>query len=125
MSPHFDMTLRRLTQTLPRFAYRFKDENELQQGIATVLTEAGFDFQREFIAGPQDRFDFLVAPGIVVESKIHGSMGKAGSQVLRYAKRDDVAAVVLVTTKIWGNSRMQESLHGKPVRMVYLRGSAF
>ena len=120
------MLLRRLVETLPRFAYRFGNEAELQAGIAQVLTAQAIGHEREHVAGPQDRFDFLVPPGIVIEAKVQGSLAKALPQIKRYAARDDVAAVVLVTTRFWGRAAPQlGDLHGKPVRIVHLRGASF
>jgi hypothetical protein len=126
VSADIAMQLRRLTVTLPAFQYRFADEVTLHEGIAGVLDEAKIPYQREFVAGPRDRFDFLVAPWIVVEAKIKGSLSQALTQVDRYAARADVHAVVLVTTRFWGNVSTQiEQLHGKPVRVLKLRGASF
>lgn len=120
------MLLRRTVETLPRFAYHFGDELQLHQGIADVLDGAGIRYAREVVAGPRDRFDFLVDPGIVIEAKIKGSLSKALDQVKRYAARDDVMAVVLVTTRYWGLSQPDVlQMHGKPVHVVKLQGASF
>lgn len=120
------MILRSVAETLPRFAYRFANEVVLHEGMAQVLTEAGIEFQREVVAGPKDRFDFLVAPGIVIEAKIKGSLSQALTQIARYAARSDVTAVVLVTTRFWGNAGAKvDQLHGKPVRIIKLTGASF
>jgi hypothetical protein len=63
------LILRRLAVTLPAFQYRFADEIMLHNGIATVLDEGSIRYQREFVAGPRDRFDFLVEPGIVIDGR--------------------------------------------------------
>lgn len=121
-----DMMLRSLVETLPRFSYRYSDEISLHEAMATVLTDAGIEFQREVVAGPRDRFDFLVPPGIVIEAKIKGSMSKALIQINRYAARDDVKAVVLVTTRFWGLTKTgAHELHGKPVHIIKLQGASF
>lgn len=119
------MLLRRIVELIPRFSYRFADEIGLHEGIAQVLTDSGIFFDREYVAGPQDRFDFLVASGIVVEAKIKGSLPQALRQIARYAARDDVTAVILVTTRFWGSGRLPSVIHGKPIRLVKLRGGAF
>ncbi|MBY0238617.1 MAG: hypothetical protein K2X55_04820 [Burkholderiaceae bacterium] len=120
------MTLRRVVETLPRFAYRFADEVNLHEGMATVLEDHGIAYQREVVAGLRDRFDFLVEGGIVIEAKIKGSLSKALDQVKRYAARADVTAVVLVTTRFWGASQPQAlQLHGKPVHVIKLQGASF
>lgn len=120
------MILRSVAETLPRFSYRFANEVALHEGMAQVLTEAGIEFQREVVAGPKDRFDFLVEPGIVIEAKIKGSLSQALTQIARYAARSDVAAVVLVTTRFWGGAGTKvDQLHGKPVRIIKLTGASF
>lgn len=118
------MLLRRVVETLPRYAYRFSDEVALQDGIAQVLQQHAITFVREHVAGPEDRFDFLLSDGIVIEAKIKGSMPQALRQVSRYAARPEVSAVVLVSSRQWrAQGRME--LHDKPVHIVYLRGASF
>lgn len=122
----FDLLLRCVVETLPRYRYRFSDEISLHEGIAQVLTDAKIPFDREYVAGPQDRFDFLIPPGIVIEAKIKGSLASAAHQIDRYAARDDVAAIVLATTRFWaGSARLVPTLRGKPLRMVRLLGASF
>lgn len=120
------MMLRRVVETLPRFAYRFADEVGLHEAIAGVLADAQIEFQREVVAGPRDRYDFLVAPGIVIEAKIKGSLSKALTQVDRYAARADVTAVVLITTRFWASAGADvKTLQGKPVHIIKLQGASF
>lgn len=117
--------LRSIVETLPRYRYRFADEAQLQAGIADVLVQAGIPFEREHVAGPRDRFDFLVPGGIVIEAKTQGSLSQALSQVRRYAARPDVSAVVLVACRFWATASPVDELYGKPVRLVRLKGDAF
>lgn len=122
------MLLRRVIEGLPRFSYRFYSEVDLHEGIATVLSGASIPFEREFVAGPKDRFDFLIPGGIVIEAKTKGSLSPALSQCARYLKRPDVSTVVLVTTRFWGLSRaasQYNSRDGKVVHVVRLRGASF
>lgn len=120
------LVLNGLVSTLTRFAYRFGNEIELHEAMAQVLEQAGFEFEREVVAGPRDRFDFLVPNGIVIEAKIKGSLSKALEQIDRYAARQDVKAIVLVTTRFWGNVGTSiQQLHGKPVRIVKIVGASF
>lgn len=122
------MTVRLIVETLPRFSYRFADEKQLHDGIARVLTDHGIEFQREVVATPQERYDFLCIPGIVIEAKIHGAFNPAARQCLRYAENPDVNAVVLATSRFWGAVpvlRKDPRLNGKPFRMVQLKGQSF
>lgn len=120
------MHLRRVEAALQRFTFLFSSEAELHSGIASVLRREAIAFEHEHVAGPKDRFDFLIEPGIVVEAKIKGSLPEALRQCARYAAREDVNAVILVSTRHWGRVAVEiPPIHGKPVRVVHLRGASF
>ncbi len=119
------MLLRRVVETLPRFTYLFGAEAALHDGIAQVLRGAGVEFEREHVAGPKDRFDFLLPGGIVIEAKVAGSMPEALRQCLRYVERTDVSAVVLVASRAWAKGSHTRSFSGKSIHIVHLRGAAF
>lgn len=115
-------------ETLPRFTYRFANEIELHRGMADVLTGAGIEFQREVVAGPRDRFDFLCSGGIVIEAKVKGSMAPALTQCARYLDREDVSVVVLVTTRYWGGSaaaKYTTKATGKTIHTIKIKGASF
>jgi hypothetical protein len=125
---NWQFALRRIPEVLKQYAYSFGDEKQFHDGLATALREDGITFTHEHVAGPQDRFDFLCEDGIVVEAKVKGSWSEAIRQVDRYCARADVNAVVIVVTRHWGiNGRLRDDieLHGKPVRIVPVRGQAF
>lgn len=148
---HDPMLLRRILTELPRFTYRFANEVELHEGIASVLGNAGIAFEREVAASKRDRFDFLCASGIVLEAKVRGAYVPAMAQCVRYAELDSVSAVVLLTTRFWGGvpSLLPTSIYtggrlviqapgvdpalfgpdaassGKPIRMLKLKGQSF
>lgn len=119
------LLFRLIVETLPRFTYRFANEIELHKLLAQVLADAGVEFKREVVAGPKDRFDFLVPGGIVIEAKVQGSMPEALRQCGRYAARADVSAVALVATRQWARGSSEYTSHGKPVRVVKISGAAF
>lgn len=107
-------------------AYQFGRESDLHSGMSQVLKSAGIEHQREVVAGPSDRFDIL-AGRIVIEAKIKGSMSQALLQCKRYAQREDVDAVILVTTRFWGRGPVSHlnSIGGKPFIVSNLKGAAF
>jgi hypothetical protein len=118
--------VRQITTVLQQYTYRFSNEIVLHEGMAAVLGDSGIEFEREVVAGPSDRFDFLVPPGIVIEAKVKGSFSKAAHQIARYAERHDVSAVVLVATRHWaGDGSLPREMNGKPLRIVKLRRAAF
>lgn len=126
MAPN-PMLVRAVTTLLPRFAYRFSCEVELHKGIAQVLDGAGITYAREHVAGPQDRFDFLLDSGIVIEAKTQGSLANALIQCSRYLQREDVSAVVLVATRRWASYELDKALQEgeKRIHIVRLKGAAF
>lgn len=121
------LLLDRLVAELPKYSYAIRDEKQLHDGIAAVLAKNDVLFEREHIAGPLDRFDFLLPGGLVLEAKIKGTWSQALRQVDRYCQRVDVTGVLLVTTRLWGHvsSTRTIALRGKPVRVVHLGGQAF
>lgn len=125
---NWQFILSRIVGALPGYAYSFRDEKQFHDGLATALFNDGIIFTREHVAGPADRFDFLCEGGVVIEAKTKGSLTEAIRQVDRYCARDDVNAVVIVTTRLWGVAQQLKKdaqLHGKPVRLVAVRGQAF
>lgn len=115
-----------LISVISSYSYRFGSEVDLHKGISHALSAAGIRFEHEFVAGPFDRFDFLTESAVVLEVKINGSLSKALLQCKRYAQRDDVAAVILVTTQPWGQTPDNNLMvHGKPLRIIKLRRSSF
>lgn len=121
-------TIERIVREIRAHAFAFHDERELHDGIAQVLDFARMHYEREYIATPRDRFDFLCAGDVVIEAKIKGSFAEALRQCSRYCELPEVAAVVLVTTRHWGRTESigpDERFHGKQIVMVQARGQAF
>lgn len=110
---------------LARYRYSFNNETKLHDGIALALEDRLLPYVREHVAGPRDRFDFLVDGGIVIEAKIKGSLAEALAQCLRYAERDDVRGVVLAASRFWANSVVPDTLAGKPFLMVMCESRVF
>ena len=100
-------------------AYAFADEAELQDGLAAVLAPLGA--ARELRCGPADRIDFLLPGGIGIEVKIDGSLSALTRQVHRYAQRDEIAALIVVTNR-HRLAQLPETMNGKPVRVVRVGG---
>lgn len=116
-----------LAKELPSFSYAFADERGLHDAIAAVLSLLDISFTREHIAGA-DRFDFLCPGGLVIEAKIRGSWSAALRQIDRYCLREDVSAVLVVTTRAWGRVAVPAGgivLRKKPVKMAHLGGQSF
>jgi hypothetical protein len=104
-------------------AYQRADEAQLQAGIQGALEAAGYVFEREFRLSAKDRVDFLVGR-VAVEVKVQGSTPAVRRQLARYAASSNVDAVILVTTKS-KHAMEAESLNGKPLIVVKVRGGEF
>lgn len=102
-----------------RHAFTFADERELQDGLAIVLEPLGA--VREVRLGPTDRIDFLLPVGVGVEVKIDGSLPALTRQVHRYAQREEIAALIIVTSRR-RLADLPDEMNGKPVRVVLVGG---
>lgn len=118
-----------LASFLAGFKYRFTNEVELQRGIDQVLREWGASYEREYRLNKTDRPDFLVAPdrraegeriapGIAVEVKIGGSTAEVTRQVHRYLQHEEVAGVMLVTSRF--RHQLPAEINGKPVAVFHI-----
>lgn len=113
-----------LATALVGFRFQFKDERELQFGIAQALESLKIANEPEFRLTAADRVDFLVEGGIGIEVKTMDSRGGAGlsavtRQLWRYAKSDKINALILVTSRSKHRDLPKEIL-GKPLYVVYL-----
>ena len=98
-------------------------ERKLQDGIATLLAGAGIAFKREYRLTGRDKPDFLLLPDVCLEVEIEGAAADVERQLLRYAASEQVAALLLVTTRR-AHGVMPRVLMGKPL-MTLCVGSAF
>lgn len=98
---------------------RFHGSNEMdiQDGIASLLTENGVFFEREVDLGPSMRIDFMCGR-IGLEVKVAGSRMNVMRQLKRYCDCDAVDAVILVT--ICAKHKMPTTLSEKRVCVVHL-----
>jgi hypothetical protein len=114
-----------LAKALVAFRFRYNNEKELQAGVFQALTALDVPFVPEYSLNPQDRVDFFIpADGVGLEIKTNDSRGGSGlsavtRQLWRYAKSDEIKALVLVTTRSKHRDLPTEIL-GKPLLVVYL-----
>lgn len=108
-----------LTEALRGYRFRFTDEKELQDGVASVLSSSGMHYAREYRLTETDRPDFWIpAEGVAVEVKIKGSTSSVIRQLHRYAARPEVKAVVLVTSRM--RHIVPDRMCGKQISTVVL-----
>lgn len=121
--------MERLARILEPLRPTFRTEADLQAAIDKHLAHpahgvAGF---REVRLTDASRIDFVVTVDhlpIGVEVKLKGGVIEVARQVQRYARTDELAGVLLVTTNPRHIS-VPEILAGVPVRVVVLRAGAW
>jgi len=116
------MTCDELSDLLSIQRFNFCSELELQDGIESVIRNAGLEYEREFKIGPGSRIDFLVGD-VGVEVKIGGSLQAATRQLHRYAQSEAIGSLILVSSRLF-HSYFPETLNGKQLRVVNLINSA-
>lgn len=88
--------LHQVMDVLRSTRFLWATEDELQRGVAEAFAAAGLGFVREARLDSHSRPDFLVGR-VAVEVKVAGAQGAVYRQLARYARSDQVDAVVLVT----------------------------
>ena len=117
---------------LCRYVFAPTNEADLQAQVATALTAAGVEVDREVIA-ERGRYDLLVRTRgecVVLELKVSGSAPAVERQAQRYALTDGIDAVAVVTTSARlarelerpGEALGVDTLGGKPFAVIALRG---
>jgi hypothetical protein len=112
-------TTQDVVRLLSRQRINLSNEKQAQQEIETVLTGAAITFSREHRLDNSDIPDFfLSAWGLAIEVKLKGANKMdVFKQLRRYAKHDDVKAVLLVTGQAMG---LPPEIEGKPCYYVSL-----
>lgn len=116
--PPMDVVLSNLVQLLESGRFDLTSEARTQRDIDQLLaSELGPAlYRREFVLGPRERPDFMVAGGIAVEVKhLRATPASILRQLKRYAAHDQVSALVLVTGRPVG---FPCEVGGKPLRVV-------
>lgn len=99
---------------LARFRFSFAHEDDLQRGIAGALRSLGLVVRREVRLGAAGRIDLLVER-VGIEVKVKGKSSRVEEQLRRYALRDELDELLLITTR--ARHRPPAELCGKPVRV--------
>lgn len=113
------MTAFQIYAALREVRFNFTCERELQEGIAKQLTAAGVSFRREHALTERDRIDFLCG-SVGIEVKIKGSAADLIRQLHRYAERDEITAIILVTSRAQHRAATPRGLNGKPIYILHL-----
>jgi hypothetical protein len=109
-----------LAETLERHGFLVRNEAELQDAIAEILTAAGAVVEREVRLTSYDRIDLLVGR-VGIEVKVAGQPADVERQIRRYAESPLVDSLILVTTR-HRHAVMPQQMNGKAVTVIVLRG---
>ena len=109
-----------IVRALSSATLTYTDEVSLHADMSRVLTAAGIAHQREVPLGVAGRIDFL-AGDVGIEVKVAGSLPAVARQMTRYAHRDEIHELVLVTT-VARHHAIPLALAGVPVDLFSLIG---
>jgi hypothetical protein len=110
---------RAIAELLARHLFRFSAEDQLQEGIAGALAQAGIvDVRREVALSKRDRID-LIAGRVGIEVKVAGTAASVARQLARYAASPSLDELVLVTIRSL-HARVPRVVGGKAVHVVSL-----
>ena len=118
-TPDMKTQVRAIGDVLSRYRFRFKNEDELQQGMAQAFSAARIEARREVRLDSENRLDFLVGR-LAIEVKVAGQFTRAAlvRQLERYALSDEVESILVVTNKII--EAIPAQMNGKTVQTIIL-----
>lgn len=113
-----------VAKAIRSFTFRFTNEDELQEAIATGLATRGFPVRREVRLDEFARLDILTGENldVAVEVKISGTSNAVFRQTERYLAYEAISGLVLVTSRV--KHVLPRSTTGKPVSVVQLAHTA-
>jgi hypothetical protein len=94
-----DDVICRILAITRRGRYNLLDEKITQIEFAATLESLGIEFAREVVLGQGDKVDFLVEGGLAIELKIKGAKRAIFKQLERYARHDQVKAIMLLSAQ--------------------------
>lgn len=111
-------TVEDIAELLRGFRFTTSSEAELQSGVAEVLSGFSVVYESEYRLGNKDRIDFyLPALKVGIELKIDGGANQVADQLLRYVQHDEIAGLILMTSKA-SHRTVPGALNGKPIVQV-------
>lgn len=108
--------MRQVVAVVQAREWRYTNEDELQESLATILCDLGFDAKREQPLGGAGTIDILIGR-VGVEVKVGQSIATVIRQLARYAKSGLVDGLVLVTNRA-GHRHVPQSIGDVPIVVV-------
>lgn len=114
----------RLIPLIQSHRLRFSRETDLHADLKTLLVTAGIFFVHELRLTEKDRIDFYLPDSMIgIECKVDGGPTAVASQLLRYAQHEDIAELILITSRR-GQVLTVDNLSGKPLHCIWIGGSS-
>lgn len=107
-----DATVSAVIATIRAHQLPLCEESALHRVLADLLADAGLKVSCEHVLGPSERLDLMVEGGLAIECKLRGGRRNIYRQLQRYARHDEVQALLLVTNTAMG---LPPEIDGKPV----------
>jgi len=107
-----------IAATLRSRRFRYATEAELQAAIFEALFDEGYLPEREAHLDSGDRIDVLCGR-VGIEVKVAGSARGVLRQLRRYAKCEELDALILVTDRV-NHLGVLQAIDSKPVEVVSL-----
>lgn len=119
-------SIAKVRAALAEHVFRVTSEAMLQDQVSAVLARVPGAWLDREVGVRGGRFDIMIEVNsvvLVVELKLHASASAVERQAQRYAKIDEVDAVVVVTTsqRLGAELRDLDQLGGKPFAVIALR----
>jgi hypothetical protein len=115
-----DAAVVKLASAVRSHRYRYANEDELQQGLADALTDAGWEVEREVRLDRFSRIDLLIGR-IGIEVKVASTAAEVERQVRRYLETRLLDGIVVVTSRV-RHLGLPANIDGRPVEVVTLAG---
>lgn len=108
-----------------KYNFASSTEDELQRAIALCLDINRVPYVREARVSQTERPDFLIGTlgTVAIEIKIKGSLSEVTRQIHRYAQREDIQQILLVTTCA-KHLDIPDEFNGKPIVTCWIGGTA-
>lgn len=120
MSPTVTTTAAQVAEALAGHQYRYANEIGLHLALEQAMHDAGLDPLPEVHLAEAGRIDFLV-DRVGVEVKVAGETEPLLRQITRYAHRDEIDELLVVTTRR-KHRALPALVAGKPVHVLVVGG---
>lgn len=125
LAPEVSLVVNQVYRAVRNRVYSGTDEKQVQAAIGQALQAAKLPFEAEYRLSPQDIPDFLVDGSVVIEVKMKASRALILRQLSRYARHEQVRALMLVSPRFTTIGGMPDQVLQVPLYVAPLPGPGF